>query len=242
MSELHDASFRCADCGATVSVRVSDSLNAGRFPELRQQILDRTLFQQPCACGRTITALHPVLYVDFDRGLWIHVLPEDQRPSYHAREPEVAAAHRAAFDPATGPRFAAALGAQVAPRLAFGYEELREKLVAADAGLDDALVEALKLEILAGHPDLLRRGVMLLTLDAADAESLRFGAYHFPPGAPGEILGDITVPRDLYAALAERRDAVRDSYPALFDGVYVHIQRYRFEPPAEGPAAGTPQT
>jgi hypothetical protein len=239
VSTIYSAEFRCADCGAVVDVRVADSLNANRLPEARAWVLARTLFQHPCVCGRTVIAIQPFLYVDFDRGLWVQVVPEDQRPAYHAREPEVVDAYRAAFDPVTGPRFIASLGSLVTPRLAYGHEELREKVVGGDAGLDDALVEALKLEILATHPELLRRGVMLLTLDAADAQALRFLAYSFPPGGPGEIIGDISVQRAMYDALAARKGAVRDSYPALFEGVYVNVQRYRFEPPPA--AAETPQ-
>jgi hypothetical protein len=232
MSTIYSAAFRCADCGAVLDVRVADSLNANRLPEARRWVLDRTLFQQPCACGLAVTAIHPFLYADFDRGLWLQVLPEDERPGYHAHEAEVLTAYRAAFDPATGPRFIEALGTMVAPRVVYGYEELREKVVGADAGLEDAIVEALKLEILVGHPELLQRGIVLLTLDGADAESLRFRAYGFPPGRPGEIRGEMTVVRAAYDELAERTALVRDSYPALFDGVYVNIQRYRFEPEA----------
>lgn len=229
MSTLYTTAFRCPDCGAALDVRVADSLNANRLPEARQWVLDRTLFQKPCACGRMVTAIHPFLYADFERGLWIQVLPEDQRPTYHATEADVLATYRAAFDPARGPNFISALGALVAPRVVYGYEELREKIVAADARLDDALVEAFKLELLAGEPELPRRGVALLTLDAVDDRTLSFRAYGFPPGGPGEILGEIGVARTLYAALAECAAAVRDSYPALFGGVYVNVQRYRFE-------------
>lgn len=240
MSTIYSAAFRCADCGAVLDVRVADSLNANRLPDARRWVLDRTLFQQPCTCGRTVTAIHPFLYADFDRGLWLQVLPEDARPGYHAHEADVLGAYRAAFDPATGPRFIEALAAMVAPRVVYGHEELREKVVGSDAGLDDAIVEALKLEVLVGHPDLLRRGVVLLTLDGADDVALRFRAYGFPPGGPGEVVGEITVDRATYRELAERAAMVRDSYPALFDGVYVNIQRYRFEPePATAASAAS---
>lgn len=245
MSTLFNVQIPCDGCGARVVVRVADSLNANRMPEARTWVLERTLFRERCTCGAHVLAIHPFLYADFDRGLWIHVMSEDQRPHYHAREPEVLAAHRAAFDTATGPRFLDALGAMVTPRLVYGYEELREKLIAADERLDDALVEAMKLEILVSRPELIRQGVMLLTLDSTDEASLRFRAHHFrPTGAPadrevhhviGSVLGEIAVSRALYAALAEKRDAVRDSYPSLFDGVYVNVQRYRFEPAPPAP-------
>jgi len=241
MSTLFGAEFCCAACGAIVSVRVADSLNANRMPEARRWVLDRTLFQQRCPCGRTVTAIQPFLYADFERGLWLQVLPEDQRPAYHRHEIEVFAAYRDAFDPATGPRFIDALGAMVTPRVVYGYEELREKLVAADAALDDAVIEALKLELLVGQPELLRRGIVLLTLDAADSRSLQFRAYGFPPGGPGEIVGELDVARATYDQLAERAALVRDSYPSLFDGIYVNVQRYRHEPLAatDGRAAAS---
>jgi len=230
VSTLYSAPFRCPDCGAVLDVRVADSLNANRLPEARQWVLDRTLFQQPCPCGCAVTAIHPLLYADFERGLWLQVLPEDDRPAYPAHEPQVLGAYHAAFDPATGPRFIEALGAMVVPRVVYGYEELREKVVCADAALDDALVEALKFEILIGQPELLRRGVVLLTLEGADPQALRLRTHGFPPGEPGQILGEVTVARATYDELAQRTAAVRDSYPALFDGVYVNVQRYRFEP------------
>jgi hypothetical protein len=230
VSTIYSAPFRCVDCGAVLDVRVADSLNANRLPEARRWVLDRTLFQHECACGRAVTAIHPFLYADFERGLWLQVLPEDRRPGYHADEPQVVAAYRAAFDRETGPRFIAALGAMVTPRVVYGYEELREKLVCADAALDDALVEALKLEVLVAEPELLRRGVVLLTLDGADPQALHFRAYGFPAGGTGEIIGEMAVARAAYDALAARAASVRDSYPALFAGVYVNVQRYRFEP------------
>jgi hypothetical protein len=34
----------------------------------------------------------------------------------------------------------------------------------------------------------------------------------------------------MYDALAERKVAMRDSSPSRFEGVYVNVQRYRFEP------------
>jgi hypothetical protein len=230
VSTIYTAPFRCAECGAVLDVRIADSLNANRLPEARQWVLDRTLFRHACGCGRAVTAIHPFLYADFERGLWLQVLPEDERPGYAADEPRVAAAYRAAFDADSGPRFIEALGAMVTPRVVYGYEELREKVVCADAALDDALVEALKLEVLVAEPELLQRGVVLLTLDGADPQALRFRAYGFPPGGPGEIVGELTVARATYGELAARATSVRDSYPALFDGVYVNVQRYRFEP------------
>src|SRR5205807_2297467 len=142
MSTIYSTLFRCVECSAQIFVRVADSLNANRLPEARQWVLDRTLFQTPCECGRTLTALHPFLYADFDRGLWIQVLLEDQRP--------------------------------------------------------------------------------------------RFRTYYFAPDEPGRILGDVVVPRSFYDALAARGAVIRDAYRSLFEGLYVNVQRYRFEPEGDG--------
>jgi hypothetical protein len=222
----------CPACGTRLPVRVADNLNAERMTDARRWVLDRSLFQGACSCGTRFTAVHPFLYVDFERGLWIHVMPEDKRPEYHGREPEVVDAFHTAFDTERGPRFVASLAALVTPRLVYGYEELREKVVGADAGLDDAVVEALKLEILALRPELAEGGVMLLTLEAADAELLTFRSHGFGSDGAGEILGELTVARALYDKLAEPETGMRHSYPGLFGATYVNIQRYRFEPPA----------
>jgi len=239
MSTLYNAPVTCSSCGHVVFVEVADSLNANRMPAAREQVLARALFTADCACGRRITAIHNVLYVDFERGLWVQVAPEEERVRYPELEGGALTAYREAFDPATYPKAIAALGAMVRPRLAFGYEELREKVVAADAGLDDAMLEVLKLELLVARPDLLTDGVELLVLTAADDDVLRLDMHSFA-GGDGEVIGELEVARGGYESLVAHRAEVESTYPGLFERPYVNIARYRFAP--EVPLEATPET
>jgi hypothetical protein len=227
MSTLYHTAITCPACGVSQQVEIADSLNANRMPQCRDWVLERALFRATCACGEALVVLHPLLYVDFDRGLWIQVAMEPDRPNFAALEALALDAFRQAFDPTSFPALSA-FSAMVRPRVVFGYEELREKVVAADAGLDDALVEALKLEILVARPDLLHDGVeQIVLVDASD--NLRFEL--FAPGADGdpEPYGVLDVARSGYESIAARRDHVRRMMPRLFDGTYVHVARYRFQ-------------
>lgn len=235
MSTLYASQIECAGCGEPLSVRLADSLNANRMPEARRWVLERSLLTVSCGeCGQRTTAVKPLLYTDFERGLWIQVMPEQDRPGFEPLERDVRAGFAAAFDTGTFPRFVQILGARLQPRVAFGYEELREKVVAADAGLLDTLVEVLKLELFVVNPEILRAGAELLTLDAADEERLRFYFHVFPPGRAGEITGELTVARGAYEALVADIEHVRRCHPALFEGVYVNALRYRFASDSAG--------
>lgn len=227
MSTIYSAPVTCSVCGHQQMVEIADSLNANRMPAAREQVLARTLFGVTCECGRRITAIHKVLYVDFDRGLWIQVANEEERPGYVALEPAVLGAFAEAFDTDRYPKAIAALAAMVRPRLVFGYEELREKVVAADAGIDDCLLEALKLELLAARPDLLVDGVEVIMLASADDRALHFDLYAFP-GGEGQLAGELVIARSGYDGAVARRQVVAETHPRLFDGPYVNIARYRF--------------
>jgi hypothetical protein len=227
MSTIYSAQVTCSVCGHQLMVEIADSLNANRMPAAREHVLARTLFDATCECGRRITAIHKVLYVDFERGLWIQVANEDERPAYTALEPAVLGAFAAAFDTERFPKAIAALAALVRPRLVFGYEELREKVIAAEAGLEDSLLEALKLELLVARSDLLTHGVEVMMLRSADDRALHFDLYA-SAGGEGQLVGELVVARSGYEGIVVRRAVVAQTHPGLFTGPYVNIARYRF--------------
>jgi len=226
MSTTYAAPVTCSACGLELMIDVADSLNANRMPDARRWVVERTLFSATCRCGRRITAVKDLLYVDFEHGLWLQVANEVERPRFAAFEPEVTAAFAQAFDAERGPAAITALAAMVRPLLVFGYEELREKVVAAAAALDDSLIEALKLELLVARPDLLTDGVEVMLLASADEGALHFDLYRVRDG--GGLFGELVVRRDAYDSIASRRDSVAETYPSLFTAPYVNIARYRF--------------
>jgi hypothetical protein len=179
-------------CGRTNQVLLFESLSVDRLPECRVQTLDRTLMSVTCACGTRTAIVKPILYADMTRGWWIHV----------ALDGELAAAERvaraefdAAFDTAKFPPAVAAIRDSLRMRLVFGFEELREKVVCADHGLDDRLVEILKLDLLATS-DLMANGADALVLEGVDADAalLHFHAVR----GDGERIAKLSV-RRIYA-------------------------------------------
>ncbi len=216
-------------------MRVADSLSVTRMPESRHMVLERTLHRARCGrCDHGFVVDKPVLYTDFSRGLWISVMPVVDRVAFAVCEREATSVYRTAF--ARGPAIVHELARQTRPRLVFGYEELREKVIAADHGLDDAVLEVLKIEALLSSSDLLRDEALatLLLEDLPEPAVLRFrvARRHGEPEATPRF---VHATRDGYDALAEQRDALAPYYRGLFDKPWCSLLRFRTD---HGMAAG----
>ena len=186
MAVYHPVRATCF-CGNTFETQVARSLNAARTPAIREKILRGELHQALCpACGRRWAVESPFYYSDATRNTVFHVRPRQERHRYGA--------HSADLDRATGdlpPEMFPAARRHL--RVVYGLDELREKLVAQDAGLDDRHVELLKVLVLHEHPFLLKQPRLALHLAAADAHALRFVAYR----RHGEAAFTAELPRKL---------------------------------------------
>lgn len=231
MSTVHPARTICPHCAHAFDIQLYDSLSVLRLPAVRERVLDRTLHAFTCpGCRGHVTVTEPVLYTDFDRGLWIACVPEDERPRLAEHEQAVCATFADAFDPDRSPPIVQELRRDMQLRLVFGYEELREKVVCADHGLDDAVVELLKEQVLVGHPWLLRDGVRLLRLDAVTDEGLELALLRLAEDDRERRAEVAVAPREIYEVMADARDALEADNPCLFAGPYVNLMRYRLEP------------
>jgi hypothetical protein len=107
-------------------------------------------------------------------------------------------------------------------RVCFGYEELREKIVADEAGLGDLVLEALKIEILRGAPGLAALGVATLRLDSVADGELVFipDALGAPPPLP-----PLRVPRSDYDVIDARRAELLTLRPGLASGPHCSLLR-----------------
>jgi len=111
-------------------------------------------------------------------------------------------------------------------RLVFGRWQLREKLLEWEAGLDDRLIEVMKLEHLKGtDPSLEARGLSHLALLDLDLKGwqLRFWADAIPPTGQGEV---VVLSLDQYDAISRLTESYAHDYPELFRGPYVSALRY----------------
>ena len=154
MSTFIDVDVPCDVCGKITERTVATSINATRAPEYRQAVLDGAFQRFLCSrCGVESTPLVPFVYLDFDRGIYIGVFPSSDEATWWAVEEEPLTA----FDRNLGaqaPPPARGIGSHFQVRTVFGLTALREKIVVLEAGLDDAVLETLKLRLMAVMSDL----------------------------------------------------------------------------------------
>ena len=144
MSIFNAVTVSCPSCGSPVQFEAVFSLNADRRPDLRDAVLNGSFQRQACSQCNTEFRLDPEMtYVDVARGLWIAAFPYAKLGQWKELEEQA----RATFNRAYGEHASAAareIGAGMKARLTFGWAGLREKLVAADAGFDDVILELAK--------------------------------------------------------------------------------------------------
>ena len=212
MSTWFEEEVGCPACGSTIVARLALGVHAARAPEVREQLVARTFHRVTCgACGLSFTAQRPLVYTDTERKHWIQVAREHERP----RWPELEDATEALFERAfIGAPIAHEIRRDMRLRLVFGLEELREKIVVWNANLDDAVVECLKVALLAREPHLVRARTIVVDAVTSDGTLL--------------IVVDGT---ELFAIAADEVERFHDDprlpaqFPELFGGRYVSLSR-----------------
>ena len=214
MSVIVDEEATCPHCSATQEVKVARSVNGGRSPRLRQAIIDG-VFQRPTCdqCGRHFVVESTFSYIDFTRQHLFMCHPISTEADWKM--------HAAAFEDLVRSEFTWSevaevreLGDGVTTRLVFGLEALREKLLCLDAGLDDRVLEAIKLMAISSDHRLRGEGLARLRLVAVDEATVQF--------ATSEL--DVTLDRAEYESLAAS-DSQWSSWRARLDGPYVDLGR-----------------
>lgn len=225
MSITHLQRLEC-DCGAQIGIRVIDSLNAGRHPHLRQALLDRKLHMFWCErCGRQFNIEKELFYFDLDRRQFLGAFPLSELPNATACARQFMESwQRWMIDSA--PVGLRELAQSFLVRVCFGYEELREKIVADEAGLSDLALEALKIEMLRAAPYLKNDHVATFRLDRVTATSLVLVPDRL--GRPGGTLAPLEVPRTDYDVIAARGRGLLTLRPGLASGPHCSLLRLAY--------------
>lgn len=169
MSVLHPHTIECA-CGTALSVRLADSVNGHRSPTIRNSILEGQLHRCTChACGRTFTVEKAFYYTDLPNNMLFRVAPRDERHDWKKASKELEKASQLIPGDLASPQ-----GRVL--RTVFGMDELREKLVAQDAGFDDRVIELFKVLLVYEHPFLLKKSRLRLTLQSVSETNVEFAA------------------------------------------------------------------
>jgi hypothetical protein len=171
MAVFYPHTVKCV-CNNTLTVHLADSVNVKRFPASREKILRGEMHRTACAqCGRQMTVEKPFYYTDLTRNCFFKVLPRGERHLWKNASAELDVASKLVPGSVTKIK-----GRTL--RVVFGMDELREKLVAQDAGLDDRLIELLKVLLVYEHPILLRQARLRLSLDAVTNDDFEFTASY----------------------------------------------------------------
>ncbi len=225
MSIFRTETVTCPSCGKDIDFEVVHSVNADRRPDLRDAIFDGSFQQQPCSNCQAPFRLQPEMtYVDIGRGQWISVQPLSSLGKWQDLEDSA----RTGFDLAYGAQASPAaksVGEDLRPRLAFGWTALREKLLANEHGLDDVVLELLKIAILRGLQGMPIADNNELRLIEVSDDILTLG-WIFPETEAA--LETMEVPRGLYDDIAADPESWEAVATQLSDGAYVDMQKLIF--------------
>jgi hypothetical protein len=217
----HD--FACPSCNEPMSALLARGIHAKRAPAVRAQILSSTLHRIQCpACETEIDAHREVAYTDFERHHWVHVARPDELPRWAAVERDALAC----FDRVMtqGAPVVAPLAAAFRVRVVFDLDELRERLAIWDAGLDDGIVECVKLACVRDDPAVLAAGHRIRVREIAPGGGLVLAAI--APAAPRDDAARWTVPAGTVAAITADAADWRRRMPELFARGFVAFDRY----------------
>ncbi|MCQ2349243.1 MAG: CpXC domain-containing protein [Paludibacteraceae bacterium] len=136
MAEVHDITIKCPKCGEDGAFKVWTSVNATLNPELREKVLDGSMFHFHCEkCGGDFILPNPTLYHDMNHQfmVWLVANPSDKMPG---------------FSLSGNPEFA-----NYKCRVVSSLDELNEKIFIFESGLNDVVIEIIKHELRAGSFD-----------------------------------------------------------------------------------------
>lgn len=189
MSIFEPRTLTCPHCGVDAEHAVAVSINGGRSPQYRQQILDGSFQVIACpTCGKKTEADGPFIYIDLRDKIWIGCFPRAWEPAWRSFENEpLDSWRRSMIDHAPSNVRRMADGFRV--RAVFGLPALREKLLCLQHGIDDRLLEALKLDLLRRHEALAMHPAARPLLIDVDGAALAMVSLLPPPESDGASLG-----------------------------------------------------
>lgn len=222
MSLFLPVNLVCPGCGELITMDAVGSVNADRRPDLRDAILNDSFQDVECgSCGKSVRLQPNFNYLDAGRGQWIAAMPSKDISRHKAVDAEM----RVLFDQSYGknaPAAAQAVGTALDVRITFGWPALREKLLARQEGLDDVVLEMLKLDLMRRLPEVTLITGIELRLVAVGADMLSFAWLESDTETAQSSFG---ASRELYDAIANDPAAWAQVQARLCSNGFVDIQK-----------------
>ena len=234
MSLFRPVNLVCPSCGTLIVMEAVGSVNADRRPDLRNAIMEDRFQDVTCtACGKEFRLQPEFNYLDVGRGQWIAGMPAARLTSWVAVEDEVMDAFNQSYGP-EAPLAAREVAEGLAVRLAFGWPAIREKLLLVEAGLDDAVIEMMKLDLMRRLPSAPLGLDTEMRLVRATDDLL---AFTWIATAAEAGHGEVVLPRAAYDEFVAGAAAWSGIRARLTDGPWVDMQKLYM---GEGRAAPAP--
>lgn len=230
MSIFDSLHLTCPVCSKAFDYEAVHSVNADRRADLRRAIVDGSFQQVDCPSCKTRFRLDPSFnYLDIRNGLWIAAEPVTGLIDWKAREDNGRELFERAYG-AEASEMAQEIGNDLRPRVTFGWPALREKIVAAENGLDDVAVEACKAAAMRAQAELQFSAEADLRLVDVKDDQLLLAWINPADNSTGEILA---VPKSLYDEIVADEDGDWFDFKSDYAGaLFVDLNRTLVSQPA----------
>ncbi|MCB9762285.1 MAG: CpXC domain-containing protein [Alphaproteobacteria bacterium] len=223
MSTFHPRTIRCPACGATTTRMIAVSINGPRRPDVVDAAKAGVFQRFTCTqCGAGYQVDHPMVYLDFEKGLWIAMYPARWEQSWRHYENEPRDDWRRNMI-VNAPPLVRSMSGKFRIRAVFGLDALGDKLACLDGGLDDVFLELLKLDLMRSTQGLVFHPARRPRLREIHPDRLVFFVAGGADGATPPH--SMEVPRSRYAALAANAVEWAAGMEAVSGGPYIDVGR-----------------
>lgn len=201
MTKFHKSFSICPHCASEEEVVVWDIIDVVEDPDLKDRVLKKDVQLAECQnCGEMLTLALPFLYVDDSKGLVFYYCPQfkdlledaDAQKSAGSNLPaELAAVLDEIFPPGLNDKVM---------RIVPVYNDLMEKVHIAEAGLDDRLMEVVKVALQTRY---------------LDEENIRFEEIFFLSASEELLLFQVFVEEQGWNSLEIYREIYDNAVEAL---------------------------
>ena len=227
MSLFRTVNVKCPKCTEVMRIAAVGSVNADRRPDLRQSILDDSFQDHACEHCGAISRLQPEFnYLHAGDRLWIAALPARRFPFYLTHEDEALALFEQTYG-AKAPSAAKAVGDTLDVRLTFGWPAVREKLLLRGVGLEDVIIEMMKLDLLRKLPSApMAPGVELRVVTVTEGHLI----FRWLRTDTEEVLEEFRTPRGWYSLIADDLELWQAVRNQIDNGPFVDMQKVYMGP------------
>lgn len=136
MGKFNMEYVKCSKCGCEYTIKIYEEINIQENASLKEKLLDHRLISKKCKkCGNESLNIYPFLYTDLDKKLLVWFVPTESEKELK----EVLDGINEDMD------LKEKADSSFMMRVVSNFNELKEKIIIRDLGLDDRIIELIKI-------------------------------------------------------------------------------------------------